>query len=56
MPNTEEEFDAIDNKIQYKGYAYTLLKDDNTLYSSGIYTSDSLYDDLIAAPNLIIKE
>lgn len=46
QPNTEEEFDEIVKNIGHEGFLYQLLKDE-TLYTEGIMTADSLYDDLI---------
>lgn len=50
---TIQEFESIEHKIDYEGYAYTILKEDGSLYCSGIYTADSLYDDLIIAPSYV---
>lgn len=49
MPNIEEEALKI-GQLDYEGYAYTILKDNDDLYSSGIYTADSILDDLIEGP------
>lgn len=45
-PDTEEEFNMIAIAFEYEGYLYRLYKDDK-LYSEGIYTTDSLYDDIM---------
>lgn len=45
QPNTEEEFNEIVRDIEHEGFLYQLLKD-NKLYTEGIMTADSLYDDL----------
>ncbi len=45
-PKDDIEFDNLLMKqLDYEGYLYRLLKD-NKIYSEGIFTADSLYDDL----------
>ena len=45
-PDTEEEFNMIAIAFEYEGYLYRLYKDDE-MYAEGIYTVDSLYDDIM---------
>lgn len=50
QPKDEAEFNTLISKLDYEGYLYELLKN-NEPYSDGIFTADSLYDDLFIADN-----
>lgn len=55
LPATEKEVYDLGMKLDYEGYAYTILKDDGRLHASGIFTMDSLIDDLIDGPTHNIR-
>ena len=45
-PKDENDFDNnLMPQLDYEGYLYRLMKD-NEMYSEGIFTADSLYEDL----------
>lgn len=46
QPNSETEFNKIIEDLPFEGYLYSLFKNDK-LYASGVFTSDSLYDDIM---------
>lgn len=50
QPKNNSEFDTLIAKLEYEGYLYELLKN-NEPYSEGIFTADSLHDDLFIADN-----
>ena len=45
-PVTESKFNQIMIDLPYEGYLYSLFKD-GEFYASGVFTADSLYDDLM---------
>jgi hypothetical protein len=45
-PITEDKFNKIMIDLLYEGYLYTLFKNEE-FYASGVFTADSLCDDLM---------